>query len=245
MPQCLPSTPSDQQLLFLLKLSQWRPSSLRGQMGEVFSDLPQQTSPSLFYNMRAPPRYWIATATDMVEPRGPDSGQHVGIEGDFRGRSGSVVIDESRKETQHAGSAQILDCSSPTYLNRHCRAYSTTCGLRPDIGLLPQRTWSSLGGQIRVSMSESKATSVGALAVSSSTSPGRKHHMRAPPRYWIATATDIVEPRRPDSGQHVGTEGDCRGRSGTGVIDESRMEKDNEINEHVRAEAKAQPNTSR
>ena len=169
MPQCLPSTPSDQQLLFLLKLSQWRPSSLRGQMGEVFSDLPH-------------------------------------------GRR---------------------------------RAYSTTCGLRPDIGLLPQRTWSSLGGQIRVSMSESKATSVGALAVSSSTSPGRKHHMRAPPRYWIATATDIVEPRRPDSGQHVGTEGDCRGRSGTGVIDESRMEKDNEINEHVRAEAKAQPNTSR
>ena len=108
--------------------------------------------------------------------------------------------------------------SSPTYLNRHRRAYSTTCGLRPDIGLLPQRTWSSLGGQIRVSMSESKATSVGALAVSTSTSPGRKHHMRAPPRYWIATATDIVEPRRPDSGQHVGTEGDCRGRSGTGVI---------------------------
>ena len=148
MPQCLPSTPSDQQLLFLLKLSQWRPSSLRGQMGEVFSDLPQQTSPSLFYNMRAPPRYWIDTATDMVEPRGPDSGQHVRIEGDFRGRSGSVVIEESRKETQHAGSAQILDCSSPTYLNRHCRAYSTTCGLRPDIGLLPQPTSSGLGGQI-------------------------------------------------------------------------------------------------
>ena len=77
------------------------------------------------------------------------------------------------------------------------------------------------------------------------TSPSLFYNMRAPPRYWIATATDIVEPRRPDSGQHVGTEGDCRGRSGTGVIDESRMEKDNEINEHVRAEAKAQPNTSR
>ena len=56
---------------------------------------------------------------------------------------------------------------------------------------------------------------------------------------------DIVEPQRPDSGQHVGIEGDCRGRSGTVVIDESRKEKDNEINEHVRAEAKAQPNTSR
>ena len=38
--------------------------------------------------------------------------------------------------------------SSPTYLNRHRRAYSTTCGLRPDIGLLPQRTSSGLGGQI-------------------------------------------------------------------------------------------------
>ena len=62
--------------------------------------------------------------------------------------------------------------------------------------------------------------------------------MRAPPRYWIATATDIVEPQRPDSGQHVGIEGDCRGRSGTIVIDESRKEKHNEINEHVRAEAK-------
>ena len=125
------------------------------------------------------------------------------------------------------------------------RAYSTTCGLRPDIGLLPQRTWSSLGGQIQVSMSKSKTASVGAQAVSTSTSPGRKHYMRAPPRYWIPTATDNVEPRRPDSGQHVGIEGDCRGRSGTSVIDESRKEKDNEINEHVRAEAKAQPNTSR
>ena len=137
-----------------------------------------RTSPSIFYNMRAPPRYWIANATDMVEPRGPDSGQHVRIEGDFRGRSGSVVIEESRKETQHAGSAQILDCSSPTYLNRHCRAYSTTCGLRPDIGLLPQRTSSGLGGQIRVSMSEPKATAVGGLALASSTSPGWKRIMK-------------------------------------------------------------------
>ena len=55
----------------------------------------------------------------------------------------------------------------------------------------------------------------------------------------------MVEPRRPDSGQHVGIEGDFRGRSGTSVIDESRKEKDNEINEHVRAEAKSQPNTIR
>ena len=79
-------------------------------MGLLFSDLTQQTLPNLFYNMRTPPRYWIATATDMVEPWEPDSGQHVEIEGDFRGRSGSVDIDESRKETPHAGSAQILDC---------------------------------------------------------------------------------------------------------------------------------------
>ena len=77
------------------------------------------------------------------------------------------------------------------------------------------------------------------------TSSSLLYTLRAPPRYWIATAMDIVEPQRPDSGQHVGIEGDCRGRSGTSVIDESRMEKDNEINEHVRAEAKAQPNTSR
>ena len=83
-----------------------------------------RTSPSLFYNMRAPPRYWIATATDMVEPRGPDSGQHVGIEGDFRGRSGSVDIDESRKETPHAGSAQILDC----YRNGQRRASEARFG---------------------------------------------------------------------------------------------------------------------
>ena len=55
---------------------------------------------------------------------------------------------------------------------------------------------------------------------------------------------DIVEPQRPDSGQHVGIEGDCRGRSGTIVINESREEKDNKINKHERAVAKSQPNTS-
>ena len=77
-----------------------------------------RTSPSIFYNMRAPPRYWIANATDMVEPRGPDSSQHVEIEDGFRGRPGSVDIDESRKETLHAGSAQILD----SYRNGQRRA---------------------------------------------------------------------------------------------------------------------------
>ena len=55
---------------------------------------------------------------------------------------------------------------------------------------------------------------------------------------------DIVEPQRPDSGRHVGIESDCRGRSGTIVINESGGEKDNEINKHERAEAKSQPNTS-
>ena len=71
---------------------------LRGQIVEALSNLPQQTSSSLLYTLRAPLRYWIATAMDIVEPQRPDSGQHVGIEGDCRGRSGTIVIDESRKE---------------------------------------------------------------------------------------------------------------------------------------------------
>ena len=50
---------------------------LRPDMGLLFSDLPQQTLPNLFYNMRTPPRYWIATAMDIVEPQRPDSGRHV------------------------------------------------------------------------------------------------------------------------------------------------------------------------
>ena len=76
------------------------------------------------------------------------------------------------------------------------------------------------------------------------TSSSLLYTLRAPPRYWIATAMDIVEPQRLDSGQHVGIEGDCRGRSGTIVINESREEKDNKINKHERAVAKSQPNTS-
>ena len=76
------------------------------------------------------------------------------------------------------------------------------------------------------------------------TSSSLLYTLRAPPRYWIATAMDIVEPQRPDSGQHVGIEGDCRGRSGTIVINESGEEKENKINKHERAEAKSQPNTS-
>ena len=76
------------------------------------------------------------------------------------------------------------------------------------------------------------------------TSSSLLYTLRAPPRYWIATAMDIVEPQRPDSGQHVGIEGDCRGRSGTIVINESGEEKDNKINKNERVEAKSQPNTS-
>ena len=68
--------------------------------------------------------------------------------------------------------------------------------------------------------------------------------LRAPPKYWMAAVMDIVEPQRPDSGQHVGIEGDCRGRCGTIVMNESGEEKDNKINKHERAEAKSQPNTT-
>ena len=98
LPQCISSSPSGQKLQFLLKLSQWIPSSLRRQIVEVLSNLPQQTSSSLLYTLRAPPRYWIATAMDIVEPQRPDSGQHVGIESDCRGRSGTIVINESGEE---------------------------------------------------------------------------------------------------------------------------------------------------
>ena len=70
------------------------------------------------------------------------------------------------------------------------------------------------------------------LRPTSRTSPSIFYNMRAPPTYWIANATDMVEPRRPDSGQHVGIEGDCRGRSGTIVMNESGEEKDNKINKH-------------
>ena len=76
------------------------------------------------------------------------------------------------------------------------------------------------------------------------TSSSLLYTLRAPPRYWIATAMDIVEPQRPDSGQHVRIEGDCRGRSGTIVINESGEEKDNKINKHEHAVAKSHPNTS-
>ena len=80
LPQCISLSPSDQKLQFLLKLSQWIPSSLRRRIVEVLSNLPQQTSWSLLYTQRAPPRYWIATAMDTVEPQKPDSAQHIGIE---------------------------------------------------------------------------------------------------------------------------------------------------------------------
>ena len=62
------------------------------------SNLPQQTSSSILYTLRAPPRYWIATAMDIVEPQRPDSGGQVGIESDYRRRSGTLVINESGTE---------------------------------------------------------------------------------------------------------------------------------------------------
>ena len=71
------------------------PSSLRGQNVEVLSNLPQRTSSSLLYTLRAPPKCWIATAMKIVEPQRPDSGRHVGIQADCRGRSGTMVINES------------------------------------------------------------------------------------------------------------------------------------------------------
>ena len=77
------------------------PVGLRGQIVEALSNLPQQTSSSLLYTLRAPPRYWIATAMDIVEPQRPDSGQHVGVEGDCRGRSGAIVINESGEEADN------------------------------------------------------------------------------------------------------------------------------------------------
>ena len=76
------------------------------------------------------------------------------------------------------------------------------------------------------------------------TSSSLLYTLRAPPRCWIATAMDVVEPQRPDSGGNDGVEGDCRGRSGTIVNSDSGQEKDNKIYKHKRAEAKQQPNTS-
>ena len=64
----------------------------------ILSNLPQQTSSSILYTLRAPPRYWMATAMDNVEPQRPDSGGQVGIESDYRRRSGTLVINESGTE---------------------------------------------------------------------------------------------------------------------------------------------------
>ena len=50
----------------------------------------------------------------MVEPRGPDSGQHVRIEGDFRGRSGSVDIDESRSREKRKTNAAMAEAATTT-----------------------------------------------------------------------------------------------------------------------------------
>ena len=65
------------------------------------SNLPQQTSSSILYTLRAPPRYWMATAMDIVETQRPDARQHVGIENISRGRCGTFVTNvygERRKK---------------------------------------------------------------------------------------------------------------------------------------------------
>ena len=90
------------------------PVELRRQIVEALSNLPQQTSSSLLYTLRAPPRYWIATATDNVEPRRPDSGQHVGTEGDCRGRSGTGVIIAEKSKTNAAIAEAATTTGAPT-----------------------------------------------------------------------------------------------------------------------------------
>ena len=160
-------------------------------------------------------------------------------------------------ESQWASEARLWK-PYRTYRNRHRRAYSTHCGLRSDIGLLPQWTSSSLISsspsgqklQFLLKLSQWIPSSLRRQIVEvlsnlpQQTSSSLLYTLRAPPRYWIATAMDIVEPQRPDSGQHVGIESDCRGRCGTIVINESGEEKDNKINKHESAEAKSQPTTS-
>ena len=80
----------------------------------LFTDLPQQTLPNLFYNMRTPPRFRIPTATDNVEPRRPDSGQHVGTEGHCRGRSGTGVIIAEKSKTNAAIAEAATTTGAPT-----------------------------------------------------------------------------------------------------------------------------------
>ena len=92
---------------FLLKLSQWIPSSLRGQNVEVLSNLPQRTSSSLLYTLRAPPKCWIATAMEIVEPQRPNSARHV------------------ESKTTAAGALELWSSTSPgrekiiQYINRN------------------------------------------------------------------------------------------------------------------------------
>ena len=62
-------------------------------------------------------------------------------------------------------------------------------------------------------------------------------HTAGSAQKWIAIAMDLVETQRPNSGQQIGIEGDCRGRPGTVVIHESGEEKDDKINKLERAVA--------
>ena len=60
-------------------------------------------------------------------------------------------------------------------------------------------------------------------------------HLAGSTQMWDCYRNEIVEPQRPDSGRHVGIESDCRGRSGTMVINESGEEKDNKLYRHEHA----------
>ena len=54
-------------------------------------------------------------------------------------------------------------------------------------------------------------------------------HPAGSTQMWDCYRNEIVEPQRPDSGRHVRIQADCRGRSGTMVINESGEGKDNTI----------------
>ena len=85
------------------------PVGLGGQIVEALSNLPQQTSSSLLYTLRAQLTYWIATAMDNIEPQRPNSGQHVGR--DCRAK-GQALRKEDERERGEAVSSWWLVASS-------------------------------------------------------------------------------------------------------------------------------------
>ena len=71
---------------------------LKSQDVDALSNLQQHTWSSLNCTLRAPLRYWIATAMDIIDPQMPDSGQHFQIQSECRRRSGTLVINESKEK---------------------------------------------------------------------------------------------------------------------------------------------------